>query len=115
TPSKIESRLAPAGIFTLRPQSRSRNRKWPPSRPSVTIRRLHAQQMPHEKVVQPANAVVATEAVVFTWPDNEVEIFVGFDQGVSQAECRFRGHIRIHLAHNQHQLAAKTGGVFDVR
>ena len=81
----------------------------------VAIRRLGSQQVADEEILHPPEAVGAPHAVIGIGHDHQLEVLPGANEGVGQSKCGFRRHVGVHLADDQHQLAAQPVGVVDVR
>src|SRR5437868_6608563 len=70
-----------------------------------TLSRFHAQQVTDEEVSQAALAVGADLAVARAGEDHQVEIFVGFDEGVDDLHGAGWVDVGVQLADEEEELA----------
>src|SRR5262249_44116038 len=80
----------------------------------IPFRRLDAKQMMDEKVLQQPLTIGASRPVPAAGNEQQVELFVGFDQRVDNLKSRGRIYVRVHLWDYKQQLSLQPVGVIHI-
>jgi hypothetical protein len=80
----------------------------------VPIRGFHSQEVVDEEVFEFAMGIVAAGGVVAAGDYEEIEVLVGFDQGVDHLEGGGGVDVVVEFADDQQKFALEAAGVVHV-
>src|SRR5262245_27972583 len=67
----------------------------------IPVRRLDSEQMMNEEILQQSLTVGSARAVPAAGNKEQIELFVGLDQGIDNLQRRRRIDVGVHLAQDQ--------------